>query len=95
MYRGTWEEPQPPKIPKWRQNAASNGSSEGKEEIAPPLRPLQPKRETLVVSLSEPQWEAFRNSLTNSIGQRFKDAAEFISQISELVFMYIFEGSYP
>ncbi|XP_068243599.1 uncharacterized protein [Palaemon carinicauda] len=81
LYRGTWEEPQPPKIPKWRQKAATNGASEGSGEAAPLLRPLEPKRETLVVTLSEPQWEGFRTSLSNSIKQRFKDAAEFISQI--------------
>ncbi|XP_064087240.1 dynein axonemal heavy chain 3-like [Macrobrachium nipponense] len=81
LYRGTWEEPQPPKIPKWRQKAAADGTSEGSGEATPLLRPLEPKRETLVVTLSEPQWEGFRTSLSNSIAQRFKDAAEFISQI--------------
>ncbi|KAK7080903.1 hypothetical protein SK128_017532 [Halocaridina rubra] len=81
LYRGTWDEPQPPKIPKWRQKAGIYGPPEGVEEVAPPLRPLQPKRETLVVTLSEPQWDSFKSALKSSIQQRFKDASENIAQI--------------
>nr|XP_045615668.1 dynein axonemal heavy chain 7-like isoform X1 [Procambarus clarkii] len=82
LYRGTWDEPQPPKVPKWRVRVAESGPSDDIEEVVPPLRPLQPRRETLVVTLSDPQWEGFRSMLTSSIQCRFTKAAEFLDQIS-------------
>lgn len=53
----------------------------GEEDVAPPLRPLEPRRETLVVTLSEPQWESFRSCLSANIRRRFEKAGEFLTQI--------------
>nr|XP_053649653.1 uncharacterized protein LOC128700456 [Cherax quadricarinatus] len=82
LYRGTWDEPQPPKVPKWRLRVAENGEEGEADEVTPPLRPLQPRRETLVVTLSDPQWKGFRSALSSSIRCRFAKAAEFLDQIS-------------
>lgn len=53
----------------------------GEEDVAPPLRPLEPRRETLVVTLSEPQWDSFRSCLSANIRRRFEKAGEFLTQI--------------
>ncbi|XP_050730386.1 dynein axonemal heavy chain 7-like [Eriocheir sinensis] len=84
LYRGTWDDPQPPKVPRWRLRMAENDGSPGDGgNPVPPLRPLEPRRETLVVSLSEPQWAAFHDALAATVHHRFGSASTFLHQISE------------
>ncbi|KAK8378939.1 hypothetical protein O3P69_009581 [Scylla paramamosain] len=84
LYRGTWEEPQPPKVPRWRLRMAETDDSTGDGGTpVPPLRPLEPRRETLVVSLSEPQWAAFHDALASTVHHRFSSASTYLHQISE------------
>ena len=52
-------------------------------EPVPPLRPLEPRRETLVVSLSEPQWAAFHDALASTVHSRFTSASTYLHQICE------------
>lgn len=84
LYRGTWDDPQPPKVPRWRLRMAETDGSPGDGgNPVPPLRPLEPRRETLVVSLSEPQWAAFHDALAATVHHRFGSASTYLHQISE------------
>ena len=87
LYRATWDEPEPPSIPKWRQKLAEpKEESDENEEGAGsyrPLKPLQPKRETLVITLSDDQWTALKNAARTSLKKIFKNANTYVEQIGE------------
>jgi len=91
LYRATWEEPKPPAIPKWRLELAEEylgKQLEDEENIAeawkyqpPPI--LQPKRETLVVSVGEAQWDGFLKDTNTILNSTYTKANSFVKQIGK------------
>lgn len=77
LHRASWEEPPAPTVPRWRQRLAD---PDGGDQ---PLRPLQPQRDALVVSLSEAQWAALRDQARASLSRVFQKAAVYLDQIGE------------
>ena len=90
LYRATWDEPQPTPVPRWRlllaaQYKDTKDPSSNKDVTElwkyQPAPVLQPKRETLVVSVGDSQWQGFLQETKEVLLSTYEKSNKQVKQI--------------